>query len=784
MIKLGRLSVENFKSFEGLYEIDFRSTDLFILDGPNGFGKTTVFDAIELCITGEIGRLINTDNKQKSTHLLKYDLNKPTNVFLELVCNQETILVIHALIPKETTQDSNKPKNCKADVKFLKIWPEDNADLLNLNYIDDVSLEGVLKNNNIKDTFDIFNYIQQEETFHFLKTKENERHDKISYLFGTSNQTNDKQILNKVKNQLSDLLKEQDEEISKLEDENKILESALTSDFNSGLEEGIKPSGKINLDLNLDINDHLKNINELVWILNNSDTFKKIKFDHDINYILLNRRKQISDIIKSGHIRNYDKVYKIERHIRWIEELATKIEKHKEIIKSNTDSIELNIIDAFSKQFPRVALQYKSRIDSYKVLKSKISGFQDIVAKIINSRNNLKNHYEMHLSFENTTSKCPFCGNYKSSISDLWIAYDEQTIFFDGLKDEALEELNIIIDSLNDGFIKECKSKSIYFIEKYERFTDLLPALGEQLISKDDWLSMDKLRLWFESSNVDVAQFTKLDSYNFIGGNLPVKVNSFILYLKSLISLSVANKSYSDYFHIINNYNISESNGVLINNSGNNIDVLDLNKDINFLKFENLKSKSSALKENSRKIFELKAKKLIINEKFELVRSMFNKYNSAIKKYELNVAKQIAIPFHIYSSKILQTRPDGNGAYLQSAENLRESGYIRFVSNLTHEHDAWNTMSSGQLSGIILSFTLAMNKVYPTKFGTLLIDDPVQTMDEINLASFVQLLRNEFLNYQVVISTHERQTSNYFSYKYQNGNMVKVLNLKKERLVG
>src|SRR5690606_30284804 len=127
---------------------------------------------------------------------------------------------------------------------------------------------------------------------------------------------------------------------------------------------------------------------------------------------------------------------------------------------------------------PRVALQYKSRIDSYKVLKSNISGFQDIVAKIINSRNNLKNHNEMHLSFENTTSKCPFCGNYKSSISDLWIAYDEQTIFFDGLKDEALEELNIIIDALNDGFIKECKSKSIYFIEKYERFTDLLPALG------------------------------------------------------------------------------------------------------------------------------------------------------------------------------------------------------------------------------------------------------------------------------------------------------------------
>lgn len=31
----------------------------------------------------------------------------------------------------------------------------------------------------------------------------------------------------------------------------------------------------------------------------------------------------------------------------------------------------------------------------------------------------------------------------------------------------------------------------------------------------------------------------------------------------------------------------------------------------------------------------------------------------------------------------------------------------------------------------------------------LLIDDPVQTMDEINMASFVELLRNEFKDKQI-----------------------------------
>ena len=91
-------------------------------------------------------------------------------------------------------------------------------------------------------------------------------------------------------------------------------------------------------------------------------------------------------------------------------------------------------------------------------------------------------------------------------------------------------------------------------------------------------------------------------------------------------------------------------------------------------------------------------------------------------------------------------------------------------------------MSSGQLSGLVVSFMLAMNKVYPTKLKSLLIDDPVQTMDEINLASLVQVLRKEFFDNQIIISTHERKSANYFAYKYQQQTDVRILNMKTERL--
>ena len=44
----------------------------------------------------------------------------------------------------------------------------------------------------------------------------------------------------------------------------------------------------------------------------------------------------------------------------------------------------------------------------------------------------------------------------------------------------------------------------------------------------------------------------------------------------------------------------------------------------------------------------------------------------------------------------------------------------------------------------------------------LLIDDPVQSMDELNVSAFVDLLRNEFNDYQVIVSTHEERISNFF----------------------
>ncbi len=77
-------------------------------------------------------------------------------------------------------------------------------------------------------------------------------------------------------------------------------------------------------------------------------------------------------------------------------------------------------------------------------------------------------------------------------------------------------------------------------------------------------------------------------------------------------------------------------------------------------------------------------------------------------------------------------------------------------------------MSTGQLSALVISLTLALNKVYglSQNGGLLLIDDPMQSMDEMNIASFIELIRNDFGKTQMILSTHESKISRLLQYKY------------------
>lgn len=64
-MRIKSLEIKNFKLFDDKFDKmrNISQADLILLNGPNGYGKTTIFDALELALTGEIKR-INTYNEE------------------------------------------------------------------------------------------------------------------------------------------------------------------------------------------------------------------------------------------------------------------------------------------------------------------------------------------------------------------------------------------------------------------------------------------------------------------------------------------------------------------------------------------------------------------------------------------------------------------------------------------------------------------------------------------------------------------------------------------------
>lgn len=149
---------------------------------------------------------------------------------------------------------------------------------------------------------------------------------------------------------------------------------------------------------------------------------------------------------------------------------------------------------------------------------------------------------------------------------------------------------------------------------------------------------------------------------------------------------------------------------------------------------------------------------------FPKLSGMIKSTRKELKKYKEDMVKDLRLPFYIYTGRILQNYPGGLGVKLKISGEKK----VGFKASERDEHDIFYTFSSGQLSAVAIALTLTLNKVYTgDSFNCIMVDDPIQTMDELNISSFVELMRNDFSDSQFVISTHEDDFSDYIRYKYQ-----------------
>ncbi|MGI9850492.1 AAA family ATPase [Vibrio vulnificus] len=791
MLKLGRMRIKNFKSFVEPVDFDFSGSDLVLFDGPNGFGKTTIFDAIELCFTGEVSRIRKTDDKTKNDHILKGDNSKLTSVKIEILNGFETLLVIEAIIPANISGEAGKVAKYKSSIQRFEHLDWNHDDEVISKPLDVEKLKILLGNSKLESTFTLFNYIQQEETSHFLKLDENKRHQQVSYLFGTLNETEKANKLDAISSKLKD---EIDRYTPLIETKKSELETlSKPSDKDSVTEEALS-SGKISKlsDLSNSTIEQLSaykgNLEGVDWILNNYQSYQDQKFNYQISVMLSQRQNELSNFIKIGSVSDYRKLEKLKRQHHLWKKACTKAEDYSaliEIFDSEPNTLTKEILNEYSRLFSTKCAEFVADIATFDLLKMNCDSSSNLLTKIDECRENLMSHYERHAAYDDAKQSeelpCPLCGDLKPNWQGLLDEYGLQAKYFEEQLSESDKSLADVTKKLIEELVMPLVNKMRRFTTHYEQYLnfDFEGLLKNKFVEEHEFHKMLFVKNWL-ISNIDGCLDYQDKSLRHVNSNYEEVIQQLISHIESKRK-SVVIEEGRDYLSCLKHLRALDL--VFDNEDKLVVDSDDLRADIVFLSRLLVQKSSSAYISKENELQKLNAKVDKLSSKRREINEISRVYWRKIKSYEKDVAKHIAIPLFIYSSKILQSRPEGSGIFLITPDTERARGFMQFSATSGDSHDAWNTMSSGQLSGVVISFMLAMNKVYPSKLATLMIDDPVQTMDEVNMASFVQMMKNEFPEVQLLLSTHESKVASYFNYKYREAGLNTLpINMKNKRL--
>lgn len=869
-MNIKKIYLKNFKGIKEKKIVDF-SNNTSLLIGPNGFGKTTIFDAIELCLTGEINRTIEKKGVTNDSSDYKkpfYQNNKNEDVILKLWLekeNKDFIIVKYFDKNNDGKSTKNSRRYKPTDFKILETFQEkpegfeddffnkEGKKVIEQSDIDkffNIDSKGI----SINDIYKLFNYLQQEDTTYFLKKSEKSRKDSLGFLFQTKKQEEKLDEINKSLTNLN-IIKENIE--SKKQDIEKNINLNNVDYFKLFKQDNFEIDS-INPFIDLDLNNSKEKKENLILELDNINKFikkfspleyeKKLKIE-DINSILKN-----INLIKFYILRNF---FEKDNYVS----LQNKFE-----LLENEENIELyllqNLINDSSNYINKnnKYIRYKKFID-IKEYKEKIKKLEDYIEDIIpdklieykqllNKREEIINfsneiditinevlrlRKELKINFEqinnNNNLKCPYCGVE-------WESYEKLNLSFD----KREENLKLLLKNQENKLIDLDKEIENDFIYPITEFIDHYLMVNSEIESG----ILEKIYA-YKNKDLEIKYLKDLEEI-FNNKNLvwiiPKKyydLKTDTEYIKEYIKVQI-NVSNEVFNEIKNLSNISfEKEIKLIEElipskelkhftidfaEEKNITKLDLNNKIILMK-NYIEEYKSNYKYNSELTFDNdniykryfyedkekfnkissklidKKKEFIIYEFSKKSNESFNYYDKRLKEidliikkmkklkeiysdtitnYKKNMAKKIKIPFYIYTAKILQNYQQGMGVFLSTKE---DSDSIRFLTDNSSDHDAMHHLSSGQLAVVALAFCLAINKTYniSSNLKFLVIDDPIQEMDSLNIHSFIELIRHEFINdYQMIFSTHNDMNALYIKYKFEKfkEDSVNIINVQKK----
>lgn len=721
-------------------EINFQEANLVLLNGPNGYGKTTAFEAVELLLTGDIksfnSTLLNRGSLSKS--ILANDTSKDIKITAKLVNEKGNVLTIERRIDCKD--------GCTATIRVNEEECTENE------------LWELLKFN--KSIFDIGMYISQKESLEFLEKKYGDRKSLISGILDSSNILEKSEFIKnfekKVKSKVEESEKAYKDEIENLTtslqllmDKEKNMSNLPKEVVYKRLFQDVEYGFDLEkLDYNLDYDIQVDPLNKIIDAIRNEGKYKntkrilrleKVKSSVENNLRAIYYADVIEDIKPNvdilSNIKNIDNMLKERKHSD-----AVAIGKLADIPIESITEIELSIRN-YNKLLTDLKSNERDRTTFITNRKKLIELF---------NKNVENNNFDKNV--------CPLCGNTSMELEKLF-----------NMTERALKENNTLLEK-DLGLIKEQIDKyfdEVKFInEKAKLLNDKQYTLYLEL---ERLINIDISKLIEEKEVMTEFSFTNKEGY--ISGKFDSEYSLFKLSLEKEISRlgeKLSEKEIKDYENLIDKYY----------KEGINHKEADINNKIAFIADKYSTGYSNQISIEKKKLqdksieYEKIKKENMLAE--DTVKEYRNKYDAAFKAYQTNLVENIKIPLYITSGKIIQNYPMGLGINVDIKDNQ-----VVFQTD-GKEDDIFNYLSMGQLNGVALSIMLSMRSTIDFEDGLdlILIDDPLQSIDDISAVSFADLLTDSFADSQVIMSTHEADKSDLLEYKYrQHNRSVNILNM-------
>ena len=730
------ICIRNFKYITDQKPLEFQfcNKNIVILDGQNGYGKTTLFDAIEILLTGRI-KHFNQDLQNRGKETLK-----------TLANDEKKDIVISAILKSNINDEVHLKRILLQEQGFESVILFNNEEILQKDLYKKLKFS--------LNMFDIGTYISQSQSLDFLQNKYKERKACVSSLLDRSEIENKIQTLKNIQSKLEEKvvqetqikekeMREKEVNITTLEKQVENTSSKLPGEDIRLFEDAEYPFDVIKIDESTSYEAIISPLKKIREFLENYEEYVKYINNSIIRELLSVSKKTYMALFYKKEIELLNTNEPLIQQLNNTKQLLTEFAEGKW-------SIDEQLFEQIGIEQGTIE-QIKELLLSQHIERSKLEDADKVLAQMTKARKNFIDQFKEVVNTGNfLENKCPLCG---TSCEDIDRAIMETETFIKNIHTDGVRKIDEIEKKIDATFTEKiipCLQIMLSDNKIFIQLKDLLTGcsnLSTERLEK----SLSKLNISrFESKdkeNFDIKEFTaefEVLQAKIQKREIPNRVDL------SEKEIELYKEIHSAYYHD------EKPKHTVADIQGKERYVTKLFNDKFFLQLSSEKEKLRKLEKDYKKYSDKR------DSMREVLSTLMRKYEDANKDYQSKLANAIKIPLFVYSGRVIQNYPLGLGV-----KAVIKTNQLVFEAASKNGSDVYNILSTGQLNGLSIAFLLSIKNVYDTTEGLdiLLIDDPLQTIDEISAISLADLLTQQGIG-QIILSTHEDAKAALLRYKF------------------